>query len=219
MKTLRISMFMAVLMLANSALFAEAPVVKTDIPAHPSRSGFTCVVIDMAQIIDQKNPANSKAESWTESFKTLTSGLDKEQQALQKLQSEVEEEYKKIEAKQKEGTQPTKEETTKIQSMFQELQSKNQQLSEKAQREFAKLQEEFKKKVDDATEAVKIKKGFAKSVKVADKMLFYGYREVDEFDITADVVAELNAKHAAEKRAKKMACEPVKPAAKAVKAA
>lgn len=215
MKTLRVSQLLSALMLVSSTVFAMAPAVKTDMAATKTNCGCTFATVDISQIIDPKNPANSKAEGWTESFKALTDNLDKEQKSLVKLQGDVEAEYKKLEEKQKKNEQPTKEETTKIQTMFQELQTKNQQLSEKAQTQFVELQNQFKSKIDAAVRVVADKKGY-------DLVL---YKDIvmhakNAADITSDIVAELNAKHAAEKRAKKMTSEAPKAAAKpAAKAA
>ncbi len=209
MKTLRVSLLVSALVFVSSTAFAMAPAVKTDVSAAKTSCGCTFATVDIAQIIDPKNPANSKAEGWTESFKALTDGLDKEQKSLQTLQSKVEEEYKKLEAKQKEGKQPTKEETANIQTMFQELQTKNQQLSEKAQAQFVELQNQFKLKIDAAVKAVADKKGY--DLVLYKDIVMYAKNAVD---MTSDVVAELNAKHAAEKRAKKMTSEAPKAAAK-----
>lgn len=209
MKTLRVSLLVSALVLVSSTAFAMAPAVKTDVPAAKSGCACTFATVDIAQIIDPKNPADSKAEGWKESFKALTDGLDKEQKGLQKLQSDVETEYKKLEEKQKKGEQPTKEETAKIQTMFQELQTKNQQLTEKAQAQFVQLQNDFKLKIDAAVKSVADKKGY--DLVMYKDIVLYAKNAVD---MTPDVIAELNAKHAAEKRAKKMTSEAPKTAAK-----
>ncbi len=213
MKTLRISLLVSALVFVSGTAFAMAPAVKTDMPSSKSSCGCTFATVDIAQIIDPKNPADSKAEGWKESFKTLTDSLDKEQKALQKLQSDVEEAYKKLEEKQKKGEQPTKEETAKIQTMFQELQTKNQQLSEKAQAQFVQLQNDFKSKIDAAVKVVADKKGY--DLVMYKDIVLHAKNVVD---MTPDVLVELNAKHAAEKRAKKMTSEAPKAAVKSTAA-
>ena len=204
MKTVRVSFLISTL--ATGMLLAESPVAVTNTQHKNGKLGMNVVALDMSKIIDQKNPVNSPVESWKDAFKSLTEKLDTEQKELVKLQAQVEQEYKQLEAKQKEGAQPTKEETTHIQELFQKLQSNQAQFQEKAQTDFLKLQEEFKRKVDTAVDVVKVKKGFTNSTAVFPRELFYGTVSA-EFDITQDVVAELNSKYAAEKRAKKMATE------------
>jgi Skp family chaperone for outer membrane proteins len=225
MKTLQVSLLVSALVFVSPSIFSDAPAVKTT-DVHAAKPGLTVVVVDGAQIIDPVDPVKSKATEWTESYKAFSDSFEKEGKALekealglQKLQSEVEAAYKKLEEGQKAGKQPTKEETTKIQTMVQEFQMKNQELSkkgqqlnEKGQTQFMQLRNDFKAKIDAASKTVANKKGFG-AVAVAPKEIFYYVS--DGYDITADVVVELNSKHAAEKRAKKMTAEVPKTAAKA----
>jgi len=84
-------------------------------------------------------------------------------------------------------------------TMFQELQSKTQQLQQTAEAKFATLQKDFKSKIDAAMGVVGNKKGYNR-IDYKD-MVAWARNMVD---VTPDVVAELNNKHAATKRAQKL---------------
>lgn len=194
MKLLHVSLLFCAVVFASANIFCDASVA----PAA-AKAGFTFATIDISKIIDPQDPTKSQSQEWKDSMASFQKEIEGQQAPLQTLQNKIEAEKTKLEAKQKEGKQLTKEEQSSIMTMFQELQSKTQQLQQTAEAKFATLQKDFKAKIDAAVKAVADKKAY--DVVMYKDVVVYAKSAVD---ITAEVVTELNNKHAASKRAQKL---------------
>jgi|GEM_PF-6709009 len=194
MKTLRLSLLMPVLMLTSTAIVCMAPAAKS---AGPAELPF--VKLDVKKIIDPQDPSKSQSTEWKDAMESFQKNLEKEQKPLQDLQAKVQAKQVELEAKNKKGEKLTEAEQSSIMTMFQELQSKTQQLQAKAEAQFAQLTKEFQEKIQTTAEVV----AGGKPVLYSD--VFISSKGVK--DITAETIAELNKKHAADKRAKKMTSE------------
>ncbi len=187
MKALRLSLLVSAVM--APALFAQ-------------QSAQSTVVIDMMKVVDPQDPSKSATIEWKESMENFQKEMQKEGKPLEDLQKKAEAEQKRLFEKKQKNEKITDAEQSSLMSMGQELQVKSQQIQAKFASQFEKFQKDFKARVDAAIKVVADKKGYAEVV----------YKETIAYaknliDITADVIAELNNKYAAEKRSKKMSAE------------
>ncbi len=154
--------------------------------------------IEFSKIMDQDG-SQALSDEWRDEIKRIQGEAEKQQGSLASLQKNLEKTQKELEAKEKEGKKITEDEQKAFLGMYQELQMKTNGLQKGLEAQFMKLQQDMKTKIDAAAKTIATKKGYEY---VMPKEVFVYSNPVH--DITKEVVAELNNKYAAEKRAKKM---------------
>lgn len=168
-----------------------------------ARESFTVATYDTTKMIDMTDPSKSALKKWPDEVERLQKDMAAKQKPIEALQQKLDAKRQELEARQKEGKPVTQEEQASIMAMYQDLQMKFQKFQQDMQAAFMDMQNKIMDEIAAVASEIKTQKDYdlacAKELRISGKA---------NVDITHEVIAKMNEKYAAEKRAKKVTAEP-----------